>query len=385
MRCAARFQQGKTGNMEFSEISNSRLFNQRVAESRFRTAKDVVGWMGAMQAQDYSMAKWAVGSRLPGSTDNAIQEAFQKGEILRTHIMRPTWHFVSADDICWMLELTAPHVKASIRTRHKELGISDVFAGKCHAVVEKALAAGRHLTRDEISGELGKAKIDVDSSQLYHLLLTAELDGLICSGAMDGKKQTYALLAERAPVKKRLSRDEALHELTVRYFTSHGPATLHDFVWWSGLPVTDARRALNMADSVIVSEKIGSSTYWFSESGSSANSAAGAACLLPAFDEFIISYRDRSPSLPSDNAHRKVVSSNGVFRPIIVLNAQVAGIWKRTTKKDKTLVETFFFKPQGKNTMKSVKQEVEAYGRFLERKTELVSKQPSGHGKHLAL
>ena len=351
-------------------IARQRLHRQQISYSKFRSPHEVAEWLGAMQGQDYNMAKWAIGVRLPGSTDKAIEEALAKGKILRTHLLRPTWHLVSADDIHWMLELTAPHIKPLLKSRHAELGLTQAIINKSYGVLEKALTSGNHLTRDEIIGALGKAKLHINSSQAYHLLLRAELDGIICSGAMKEKEQTYALLAERAPKKKILGRDEALSELARRYFTSRGPATLHDFVWWSGLPVADAKKSLEMTKGDIASEQIGSQAYWFSRAFSSPDGDKDSLHLLPAFDEFIISYKDRSPSFPVEN-QKNAISSNGVFKPVIVLNGQVIGIWKRTTKKNKTIVETHFFQPPNKTTKILMEKEVAAYGQFLNRTTEI--------------
>ncbi|MEW6108889.1 MAG: winged helix DNA-binding domain-containing protein [Nitrospirota bacterium] len=338
--------------------------------TKFKTVKDIVGWMGAMQAQDYAMVKWAIGVRLPGSTVQVIETAINNGEIIRTHLLRPTWHFVSADDIYWMLELTAPQIKASLKSRHKELGLSETIFSKSNTIIEKALRGGKHLIREELAAELGKAKIATDDNRASHLLLRAELDGIVCSGATKGGKQTYALLEERVPKTKSLTKGEALAALAKKYFTSHGPATLQDFVWWSGLSVSDAKHALEMVKSDFISEIIDSQTYWLANLFSIPGTDKKVVNLLPAFDEFIISYKDRSVSLPFEN-HNKTVSNNGIFRPVIVVNGQVTGIWKRTIKNDKVIVETELFKQPNKTTKSLIEKASIQYGHFLEKKTEI--------------
>jgi hypothetical protein len=356
--------------MTFNDIALYRLINQQLAASNFKTAKDLVGWMGAMQAQDYTMAKWAVGVRVPGSTDKNIEAAIDKGEILRTHLLRPTWHLVSSDDIYWMLELTAPHIKTSIKSRWKQLELNEAVIKKSNAVIEKALSGGKHLTREELTARLEKAKIATNGQRAAHIMLAAELDGIVCSGVTRQKKQTFALLAERVPERKRFTRDEALAELAKKYFTSHGPATLQDFIWWSGLSVSNAKNALEMIRSGFTSEKVGTQMFWIPDSFSIPEVFKKSVHLLPAYDEFIISYKDRSASIPfKDQA--TMISNNGIFRPVIVINGQVKGIWKRTIKKDKAIIETQFFKSTGKPAKNMIEEPAGSFGDFLNQKIEI--------------
>jgi hypothetical protein len=351
--------------MTLKEIPAIRLISQQIAGTKFKTAKDIVGWMGAMQSQDYTMSKWAVGARLPKSTDTLIQKALDKGEILRTHLLRPTWHLVSAENIDWMLELTSPQVKASMKSRNKELEITEALYTKSNKLLEKALADGKHLTREELVSKLEKANIAIDNNRAAHFLMQAELDGIICSGAVKDKKQTYALLSERVSKTKKLHREEALAKLAHTYFSSHCPATLKDFTWWSGLSITDARNALEMVQSDFISEKIGAETYWLTNSFSIPKKNLPLVHLLPAFDEFIISYKDRTASLLLEH-HKKTISDNGLFRPVIVVNGQVTGLWKRTIKKDKVIVETDFFYPHDKAMQKLIREAAESFAGFLD-------------------
>jgi len=332
--------------MNSRDIRDFRLVSQQLAGTTLKTAKDIVGRLGAMQAQDYAMAKWAIGVRLPGSTNRTIETAINKGEIIRTHLLRPTWHFATAEDVRWMLELTAPQIRSSMIGRHKEMGLTGPVLKKSYAVMEKALRGGMHLTRDELIAELGKAKIATDGGHASHLFLSAESEEIICSGGLKDGKQTYALLDEWVPKTKSLAKEEALAKLAARYFDGHGPATFQDFVWWSGLPVNHARQALETVKRDFRSETIDSLTYWLSGALSTAKPPAESAFLLPAFDEFLISYKDRLISLPHEN-HHKAVSNNGIFYPIIVVNGRVTGTWKRTFKKGKTgtaaTIQTKFF------------------------------------------
>ncbi|MDF1549056.1 MAG: winged helix DNA-binding domain-containing protein [Bacteroidales bacterium] len=356
--------------MTLTDISNARLSSQHLTSSKFKTVKELVAWMGAMQAQDYSMVKWAIGSRLPGTAEKIIDEAIKKGEIIRAHLMRPTWHIVSADDIYWMLELTAPQIRSATRSRHKDLELTQSILNKTNRIIEKALEGGNHLTRNELNSLFEKAKITLDNNRSAHIMLSAELDGIVCSGATKDNKPSYALLSERVKKTKSYTREEALRKLALKYFSSHGPATLHDFIWWSGLPVKEARMALELVKSEFISEKIENETYWLNNSFSMSNIKKKHAFLLPAYDEFIISYKNRTASLPFQD-QCKAVSNNGIFRPVVVVNGQVIGIWKRTIKNEKVLIETNFFGANNKSVKQLIDKEALKFGSFLEKTVEV--------------
>jgi hypothetical protein len=357
------------------DIANQRLANQLITTTHFRNVKGAVGFMGAMQAQDYAMAKWAVGKRLPTSTDRSIEHAFAKGEILRTHLLRPTWHLVSADDIYWLLALTAPNIRSAMKSRHKGLGLTEALVRKCNTIIEGALVSEGTLTREQIAHLLEKAHVPTgDNNRLSHILLCAELDGLICSGPPKGAKLTYALLAERVPLKRMIEKEEALATLALRYFTSRGPATLQDFRWWSGLTLRDARRALDLVKCNLISDTVDEESYWFPGSTPRSKGKGAAIHLLPAFDEFLIAYRDRSSVLPSPD-HLRVVSSNGIFRPVIVADGKVIGIWRRLTGRTRVFLEAEFFQPPDKKTRGAVEKAAQAFAAFLERKVDVAWKE----------
>jgi hypothetical protein len=350
--------------MNLVDIANFRLINQQIERPKFHAVKELVGWMGALQAQDYGMAKWAIGVRLPGATEQLIESAVNNGEIIRTHLLRPTWHFISAADIYWMLALRASPIKASLRSRHNQLGLSEDIIAKSSTILVNALRGGKHLTREELLPELTKGGIPIDENRASHLLVRAEMDGLVCSGTLKGRKQTYALLEERVPKADLPSREEALAKLTKIYFNSHGPATLPDFTWWSGLSAREATSALKMVKLDFHSETIEAQTYWFSNYHSLSPSDIGTVHLLPAFDEFIISYTDRHAALPFES-FSKAVSNNGIFHPVVVVNGQVTGIWKRTVKRDKVVMETQLFQPPDQTTTRLIEKAANQYGNFL--------------------
>jgi hypothetical protein len=348
-----------------NDISLLRLINQQIADTDFKTPEKLVSWMGAMQAQDYAMAKMAIGLRLPGTTSSDIEKAVDKGEILRTHMLRPTWHFVAAEDILWMIELSAPSILGSQKSRRKELELTPDVLKKSNGILEKILKGKNHLTRDEIIVHLEKAKIKTHDNRAAHLMFVAELSGIICSGKGKGNNTTYALLSERISTKpKSLPREKALEKLALKYFSSHGPATLKDFTWWSGLSTADSRKALEMVQPELHSEKVENETYWFSGSLLKSKAKPDPVYLLPAFDEFIISYKDRTAAMIPEH-HKKAVSNNGIFRPIILVNGSVIGIWKRTIKKDTVIIEPEFFKAPDKKTINQIEEKAEEIAVFL--------------------
>ena len=358
---------------DVTDPARYRLYSQQIVESRFKRPKDLVGWMGAMQAQDFAMVKWGIGVRLPNVSETEIERAIDKGEIIRTHLLRPTWHCVSADDIYWMLELTAPKIKASMKSRHRELELDHAVIAKSKKIIEKALGRTKCLIREDLIAECEKGLIPTDNNRASHLLMLAELDGLVCSGELKGRKQTYALLEDRVPKTQSLSRHEALARLATKYFTSHGPASLRDFVWWSGLSVVDAKLALEAVKPAFLSETVGSQTYWFADSKCVSVSSREEVHLLPAFDEFIISYTDRSSSLRNMD-HAKAIFNNGIFRPVVIVNGRVEGTWKRTLEKGRVVIRLEPFDRPSKQRLRMIQEASERYGTFLEKEIELVPK-----------
>ncbi|MDX2282758.1 MAG: winged helix DNA-binding domain-containing protein [Bacteroidia bacterium] len=340
-----------------------RLQQQQIAAQRFQTPQDLLAWMGALQAQDYPMMKWAAGLRLPGATEQGIDAALAAGTVIRTHALRPTWHLLPAADIYWILELTAPHILASMRSRHRELELSGELLSRSRAVLEAELRGGQHKTREDLKPVLEAAGIRNDDNRLAHVLLCAELEGLICSGPGSGSRQTYALLPEVVPQARRLPREEALATLALRYFRSHGPATLADFGWWSGLPAGDARRALASVRHLLREEQAGGSAYWMDAEAQPADPEPGRLYLLPAFDEYLVSYKDRQAVLPQAQ-HQRAVHVNGVFRPIIVHEGQVIGTWKRSAKGSRVLLEAEWFGVPDPELEAAFVREGEAFRRF---------------------
>ncbi|MBE7177471.1 MAG: AlkZ family DNA glycosylase [Mucilaginibacter polytrichastri] len=332
--------------MNIADICRLRLENQQLSMHQFSSVQDVVRHMGATQAQDFPMAKLALCMRVPEGTVSMVEEALNAGSVLRTHVLRPTWHIVAAEDIRWMTELTATRIKAHMATNNRKLGLDDAIFRKSNALIEKAFSDVDFLDRTEIQDALTAGGILLGENRLSHILENAELDQVICSGAIRKGKATYALLDRRVKRTKPKKKDEALYALAERYFTSHAPATLRDFSWWSGLSLTEAKMAVNMLGEKLLSEEVGGQTYHIfpGEKGSPAASQQQDVFFLPAFDEFVIAYADRSVVINQKHITR-AISQNGIFKPVLVHKERVIGTWKRSVHKNTATIEAeYFFK-----------------------------------------
>jgi hypothetical protein len=356
--------------LKFTDIAISRLVNQQIVETNFQSADKVVNWMGAVQAQDFAMSKLAVGLRFRNSTETEVNTALNNAEIIRTHLLRPTWHLVSPEDIYWMLELSVPKLKSLLKPRLKELELTQPILKKCFNILESTLFQNKSLTRKAIVNLFEKAKIKTDENRSSHILMQAEFDGLICSGLNVNNDTTYALLEERVPAKTKFNKDELSGKLAKKYFQSHSPATIDDFIWWSGLNVKEARKAMDSIKPGFISERIGESEFWYSNDNPSSDKIKKDIFLLPAYDEFIISYKNRDASLTSVE-HKKAISVNGLFRPTVIQNGKVIGIWKRSIVKDKLEIEVELFNPQSVSTKNNIEKSALQLGVFWNKNMKL--------------
>jgi hypothetical protein len=359
----------------------ARLRSQRLAAPGWTSAADVVAWMGAVQAQEYGPSRWGLAQRMvAGTADSLLVRAVEEGTLLRTHVLRPTWHYVTRDDIRWMLELTAPHVRRSMAAYMRQLGIDDAMLRRTRPMIEKSLGGGRFLTRAELGEGLARGRVPLKGTALALLVMNAELDALICSGPYRDKKLTYALVSERAPRAKSKPREEALGELARRFFQSHGPATIRDFMWWSGLPAADARRAAQVHPTE--SFEIDDTTYWRLRDVDAAPAGpAGSAStprplyLLPIYDEYVVAYRDRH-TVPFGGKTASGVRWDGAtFQHSVVAGGQVAGTWrveqptyaKATTGRRAAgvTIAVSLLRPLTRVEDRALEQEVARYGKFL--------------------
>lgn len=348
--------------MTFSYIRAYRAINQQLFDTQCKTPQQVVEWLGAMQAQEYAMAKWAIALRLENGFKEAdIESAFNNGEILRTHLLRPTWHFVSPKDIRWMLQLTSPRVHAVNAFMYRQTGLDSKIFKKANDIFIKKLEGNKHLTRDELSKALAKKKIAADGHKLGYIMMQAELDGVICSGARQGKQHTYALLEERAPGVKPLTRDEALATMTERYFTSRGPATVKDFTWWSGLTVKEAKAGIAMLSKDFTTAVINDEEYIFRPSGIKPAKKHQLTFLMPDYDEYGIAYKDRSAI-----SHKDIKIPKGlVFNRIFVIDGMGAGTWKPIVKSKTTDVEITLFRELNRTGQLALDKAIKRYKEFI--------------------
>jgi hypothetical protein len=309
------------------DLALLRLRNQRLIASACKTPEEVVGWLGAVQAQDYYGSQWAISQRMKLAAAAVIERAYSAGTILRTHVLRPTWHYVLPADIRAWLSLTAARVRMATRYYDRRLGIDEAELEKSHAVVTAALRGGKHATRAELSRAWEEAGVEAKGQRLGHLLMHAELDALICSGPRRGKQLTYALLDERAPKTKALTREAALAALTKRYFTSHGPALPQDFAWWSGLTITDARAGLAAVGGELEQLTVEGRTYWHAGSVKPPRLSGPVVHMLPNYDEHLIAYKERSAAFDRE----RVETLGSLLNHLITLDGRLIGGWRRAS------------------------------------------------------
>ena len=349
-------------------IPNIRLLNQQLSNPLFREPKELVSWMGAMQAQNYSMVKWAVGMRLKSATIQAVEKALHEGEILRTHVMRPTWHLVAAEDIRWMLKLSAQRIISANDSFAKgyDLDIPNELYTKAHDLLEKILCGKKSMTKQEIAEHFNRSGIVADNRRMTRFMARAEQEGIICSGEDRGSKCTYALLEERVPPMPELTKDESLARLARSYFRSHSPAVLQDFIWWSGLSVSDAKQAVYLIASELTTEQWKEQTWYIHDTCRTRGKLSGHIHLLPSYDEYLLGYKDRTDVLPLEH-YSKAFTNNGLFFPIVLHNGQVIGNWDKSVKKKSVDLKYSWFRQVADMNEETLERERQKFTRFLEK------------------
>jgi hypothetical protein len=351
--------------MTLTEIAKYRLINQQLAGTKIKSAVEMVEWLGAVQGQEYAQTKWGLGLRLPHLSDNDIEKELNEGKILRTHLLRPTWHFVSAKDIRWLLKLTAPRVHTVNAYMYRQLALDNKIFNRCNDILIETLQGGNQLTRNDLNEEFKKHKIIAKGHRLSYIMMNAELEGIICSGARKGNQFTYALLDERVTHEKSLEKDEALAELTARYFKSRSPASVKDFANWSGLTITECKKGIEIINPFLQKEIIEQQEFFFNQNMSFPDKKVSKVYLLPIYDEFIMGYKDRSAIMPLKNT--------AIFRydSMIVFDGQVIGTWKRTISKNAIDVAVDFFQPLNKHLNKIFEEGVTRFSEFMSLKVNI--------------
>ena len=352
--------------MTENDLIKMRLQNQHLLNQSLTSTADIVRSLGAVQAQDYAGAKWSLATRSTGITEEEIDKSFDAGHILRTHVLRPTWHFVLPDDIRWMLKLTEPRITAFSSKYFRDAGLDETVFKKTNRVIVKALEKEGFLTKKEIADALQRTGIDTQELRLTYIIIRAELDQLICSGPRRGKQMTYALMDHRAPNARVLKKDEALSELAIRYFKSRGPATVKDFGWWSGLSAGDSRKAVEIVSTNLVKSELNEVTYYFisSKEGNDIPKQMRVH-LLPSWDEYTVAYKDRSLVIEQKFQSE---SGHGIFSPIIVVDGKVKGVWRRELKTSSVDIEIRYFGPLSKSIREKINATARLYAKYLNRK-----------------
>lgn len=348
------------------QIPNMRLLNQQLINPSFLQPKELIAWLGAMQAQNYGMVKWAVGMRLKSGTIQVVEKALQQGDVLRTHVMRPTWHLVAAEDIRWMLKLSAKRIKAANDSYAKglQMEMTEALYTKSNNLLEKILCDKQNLTRQEIAERFCRMGIQTDSHRMNRFMARAELEGVVCSGADKEGKQTYMLLEERVPPMPELTKDEALAHLARKYFRSHAPATLRDFIWWSGLSMKEAKQAVYLIEAELTVDKWNEQLWYIHETSRANVGIADSVHLLPSYDEYLLGYKDRTDVLPKEY-YLKAFTNNGLFFPIILCRGQVVGNWDKPIKKgDHTSISHSLFRVETPMSEELLSRSKEKYMKF---------------------
>lgn len=350
-------------------IGHARLAAQRISAPLRGSTRELVACMGAIQAQDYLGARFAVGARLePRPSDDTVEAAIAAGEVVRIHAMRCTWQLVAPDDVHAILAVTAPRMRAAIARRHAELELDERTLGRAAALlVERLLAGDAPVARDDVAAGLARAGISIAGQRLAHILMWAEARGLVCNGARDGKRFTYTRLERFAPrPRAAIDRDEALARLARTYFTSRGPATVHDFAWWAGLPIGEARRGAEAAGDALARE----GALVAARRAVRAPKATPRAFLLPPFDEILIGYRDRSALLDAADAKR-INAGGGMLDAVIVLDGRVVGRHRRALRRDRVTLELEPFRDLPAKSRAAIEEPALAYAAFLGKAPEI--------------
>ncbi|WP_166346058.1 winged helix DNA-binding domain-containing protein [Phytoactinopolyspora limicola] len=351
------------------DVASARMHATGLAGQPWSDVDDVVRRLGAVQAQDFGPAIWSLGQRLDAVTEGQVLAAVDAGVLIRTHVLRPTWHFVRPDDVRWMLELTAPRVHAfnAYYYRTHELDARTLEA--CTTLIVEALHGGAELTRGELATVLERGGVAANSLRLGLILMYAELEQAICSGVRRGKQQTYTLLDERVPTARRLSRDEQLAELTRRYFTSHGPATARDFHWWSSLTMAEIRSGLDLVADTLERAVVDDVTYYWSGGGAGAPADPPATVhLLQPYDEYVVAYTESRAVYDIAGLDAAKRPERGAYNGVVLLDTQVAGNWKRTIKSKDVVVDLQLYRPFDDGAHAALQAAADRHAAFLNRK-----------------
>lgn len=344
-------------------IVRRRLIHQRLGGDRFDTAGDVVRWLGAVQAQEFAEVMWSLAERTQACGHAEVEAAFGRGDFIRTHALRPTWHFLANEDVRWLLRLTRPRVHALNRYMYRKLDLDANVLQRGHDVLARTLSASGPLTRRELAAHLAAAGVEAEGLRLGYVLMHAELEEVICSGPRRGRSQTYALLDDRVPVSPtdERPRESSVDELVVRYFRSHGPATVNDFTAWSSLTVADTKAALARVASELDrdEDETGKAWYYAKSSPATTSDRLSGAFLVPMYDETIVAYQDLRVALANEPPRP------GLLDRAIVIDGRTVGSWRRTLSARSVLIEATLFGPLTPSETQKLHDVAARFGAFL--------------------
>lgn len=349
--------------MTLSDIPQLRLANQKISQTKFTKPEEVVEWMGALQGQDYLMSLWAIALRTKGCTEKDVEKAIADRKIIRTWPMRRTLHWVTARDIHWMVALSGERIIKTYSAHMPQLGLSEEVISKARKIVTNILSDGKRKTREEIYRHFAENHVPYDQSRGMHILWRMGQEGVVCFGPREGKQQTFVLLDAWAPLKRKISRDEAIAEVALKYFTSHGPATIQDLAWWSGLTIADLKRGIAANGGHLVEHKIDGTSYYTGRMLPKVTHSPDT-FLLPAFDEYFISYKDRSAVIDREYAN-EINHGAGMFYPIVVINGKIEGTWKRDVKKNGVVIRAHAFTKFIPSQLEKIHNASRRFGTFL--------------------
>lgn len=341
-------------------IASLRLHNQQILNSTLTSPEEAVKWLGAVQAQEYQFSLWALGLRIPGSTEESVKQAIINRKIVRTWPMRGTIHYVPAEDATWMTALTAKRVNLKFRNQLEKMGLPHATVEAARPLLVSALKNGEHLTRAELYDVLDAIHVPKNLG-LFILGYWAQ-EGLLCFGIHRGKQPTFTLLEQWAPNQRRLSTEESLAELTRRYFQSHGPATMHDFAWWSGLRMVEVKQGIELAGDFLTHQEYDGKLYYTASRSTTHSTSTTNHLLLPCFDEYTVSYKDRSVAVDPENL---VSYGYGVNWNNIIINGRIAGAWKRTVKPKEVILELRTVREFSEKEISQLSKKAAEFGSFI--------------------
>ena len=342
--------------------------SSRLAGEPFTSPAEAVGWHLAMQSQDYAPASWSIGQRSKGLAAADVDRALADGSIVRTHVLRPTWHFVAREDIRWLLALSGPRVQQTVRRRYGQLGLDARALARAEKVIVKALSGGNRLTRNELGEVLDRARFEREGQRMPWVLMHLELEAVIGSGGLDGKQQTYALLDDRVPAAPARDRDDALVELVRRYLQSHGPATLKDMSWWSGLTIADLKRAIELLGAEVRSETLEGLALWTLASDDRSPPANERVHLLQTYDELVVGYTEsRFFGDPAAERARAAWGDRTFPSGLMLFGGRVAGHWRRRAEGTQLRVEVHAYDPRRRGLPAKVDAAAHELGAFFGR------------------